>query len=159
MPIVEDVDLTITDIRREMEDAGTRVLDVVRRKIADLSVRVAARDDGESRPLVETARRIVGLRRARRKFFSAELFHERAWDMLLELFIAQATNRDVWVKSLLGVADGSPTTAIRWLDHLESRGLILRRSDDADRRRVIVNLTHHGETMMENYLQEARSLM
>jgi DNA-binding MarR family transcriptional regulator len=112
-----------------------------------------------SQSLVDLAKRMAVVRKLRRRYFSSELFHERAWDMLLELFVAHRTSRDVWVKSLLSAADGSPTTAIRWLDHLEATGLIVRQADEEDRRRVIVSLTLKGEEAMVNYLQEVGSLM
>lgn len=141
----------------EMSDIQSRLLKVFEEGVARLDP--PERTTGNTTSIVEVAMRIARIRKLRREYFSAELFHERAWDMLLELFIAHRSNRDVWVKSLLGAADGSPTTAIRWLDHLEASGLIVRRSDDEDRRRVIVDLTHKGDQAMTAYLQEARSVM
>lgn len=159
MSVADKISLVTTEVKREISAAETRILQIVEGELAKLMPIDSNGIGMPGRALVEVAIQIAKVRRLRRSYFSAELFHERAWDMLLELFIAHATNRDVWVKSLLSAADGSPTTAIRWLDHLEASGLILRRADDEDRRRVIVNLTPKGETAMLAYLQEARSLM
>lgn len=151
------LDFITDNLTIEMSAAQTRLLDIVREGIDRLD---AAHDGAaEAPPLVDLAKRMAHVRKLRRNYFSSELFHERAWDMLLDLFIAHRTNRDTWVKSLLSAADGSPTTAIRWLDHLEASGLIVRQPDDEDRRRVIVNLTPKGEEAMAAYLQEVRSLM
>jgi predicted transcriptional regulator len=141
----------------EMLATQARLLDIVQEGIVGINgARNAASDELS---LVDVAKRMVYVRKIRQGYFSAELFHERAWDMLLDLFIASRTNRDTWVKSLLSAAEGSPTTAIRWLDHLEATGLIVRQADEEDRRRVIVNLTHKGEEAMTGYLQDVRSMM
>ena len=160
MPSKDAMDRLEEDIRQEVQRLEARLLEIVGERV----VRGPVAADSQSAeqpalPLVDVARRLADARRIRRKYFSPELFHERAWDMLLELFVAHTSSRDVWVKSLLSAADGSPTTAIRWLDHLESIGLIVRRADESDRRRVIVNLSAKSEAAMLAFLQDARSLI
>lgn len=147
------------EIKNQLKDTEASIISIVQIAIDKSSDE--EKDPALSQPsrLAEIARKIIELRRVRRKYFAAELFHERAWDMLLELFVASSDGREIWVKSLLGTADGSPTTAIRWLDYLESTNLIHRRSDEADRRRVIVTLSTNGEAVMSTYLQDVGSII
>ncbi len=50
------------------------------------------------------------------------------------------------VAALLGV---TPSTLTSVVDGLVGRGLVVRRSDEADRRRVVLSLSEHGRTTME----------
>lgn len=156
MALPDHIERLATELRADLDSIGDRLIGRVREVIEEESADgQQSLQSGDVAQLVDVARRIANVRKIRRNYFSAELFHERAWDMLLELYINHCTNRDMWVKDLLSAADGSPTTAMRWLDHLESVGLINRRGDEEDRRRVIVSLTHKGETAMTAFLQEA----
>ena len=44
------------------------------------------------------------------------------------------------------------TTALRWLDHLESAGLIDRRENAIDRRSILVEISGQGIARMSEYL-------
>ncbi len=50
------------------------------------------------------------------------------------------------VAALLGV---TPSTLTSVVDGLVGRGLVVRRTDEADRRRVVLSLSDHGRTTME----------
>ena len=49
--------------------------------------------------LADVARKLVKQRQERRKVLSNELFSEPAWDILLDLFVAQADQKQVCVTS------------------------------------------------------------
>ena len=90
----------------------------------------AHRELGPSR----AARSIIQARAARRRFFDSELFADPAWDMLLELYALEGEGLRISV-SKLSLAAGVPcTTALRWLDKLESESLLVREEDPTDGR-------------------------
>lgn len=106
----------------------------------------------EHQALVELARRFYRSRRMRPRVFSDEaLFGEPAWDMLLDLFIAEADGKRLSVTAAC-IGSAVPTsTALRWLVILEERGLVRRENDPTDARRVFLNLTSEGYAKMANY--------
>jgi DNA-binding MarR family transcriptional regulator len=61
--------------------------------------------------------------------------------MLLDLFVSEQHGRKVSVTSACIAADVPGTTALRWLDVLESKGLIVRTSAERDERVRYVSLT------------------
>lgn len=100
------------------------------------------------------ARKIYTLRRKRAAIFgNADLFGEPAWDILLDLFIAQAESKDVSVSSACIGSAAPATTALRWLGVLTEEGLIARENDPQDTRRVLVRLTPAGLTAMNRFLE------
>lgn len=94
-------------------------------------------------------------RKSRVKHLSnGDFFSEPAWDILLDLYIHQAENRNVSVKSA-SVGSGAPaTTALRWINKLALKGLIGSLDDPDDRRRRLIYLTPEGYEAMTRYLNE-----
>lgn len=98
-------------------------------------------------------RALVAARADRDAIFQSGLFSDPAWDMMLDLAVAEASNRPISVTSLC-IASGSPTTtALRRIDDLKDAGLIDRVPDDRDRRRVLVHLTDLGRERMEAFVK------
>lgn len=96
---------------------------------------------------------LVSARADRDTIFQAGLFSDPAWDMLLDLAVAEATNRPISVTSLC-IASGVPTTtALRRIDDLKEAGLLDRVPDPGDRRRILVRLTSMGRDRMEAFVQ------
>jgi len=93
-------------------------------------------------------------RRRRVKLFGADLFGEPAWDILLDLFVAFGTGKQISVSSACIGAAVPSTTALRWLSVLETRNLIVRENDDSDARRSHVRLSEVGRELMERYLRD-----
>lgn len=81
------------------------------------------------------------------------LFGEPAWDILLDVFIAQKSRREIQVSSVCIEAGVPSTTILRWLSRLEQEGLIYRASDNVDGRRRYVRLTESGEALMLRVLE------
>lgn len=98
-------------------------------------------------------RALIAARSDRDAIFQSGLFSDPAWDMMLDLAVAEATGRPISVTSLC-IASGAPTTtALRRIDDLKDAGLIDRIPDARDRRRILVQLTHLGRERMEAFVQ------
>lgn len=107
-------------------------------------------------PLATTSshfvRKVIDARAARRQFFGSNLFADPAWDILLELYVLRREQRRTSVSKLCIAAEVPGTTASRWLDRLNTDGLIERQNDPLDARRVWVSLSTTGLALMESYL-------
>ncbi len=68
---------------------------------------------------------ILKARRSRANFLPAELFHEPAWDLLLELFVADAEGRRLTGREVSDAANVTPSVMSRWLKHLTRLHLII----------------------------------
>lgn len=102
------------------------------------------------------ARKVYSLRRKRSLVFgNHELFGEPAWDILLDLYIAEDEGKPVSVSSACIGSASPPTTGLRWLGILAEKGLIVREHDPEDQRRVLVRLTDKGLQAMDEYFASA----
>lgn len=95
------------------------------------------------------AREVYAERRRRHRFLPADLFGEPTWDILIDLYVAYREERRVPTTSSCIGAHVPPTTALRWLRILESRGLVEREDDGRDGRRTFVRLTPQGLAAMD----------
>lgn len=74
-------------------------------------------------------------------FEQSYIMGEPAWDILLDLCVAEIERRQVSVTSAC-IASGVPvTTALRWLALLEQDALIERKADPLDKRRTMVRIS------------------
>jgi hypothetical protein len=96
-------------------------------------------------------REIIKLRRLRERFFPPDLFADPAWDILLDLKAAAQEGRHVSVSSLCIAAAVPPTTALRWISAMTESGMLLRRQDPADARRVFIELSAETSAKMDDY--------
>ena len=99
-------------------------------------------------------RSIIKARSARRQFFDGSLFSDPAWDILLELYALKCEGLRVSVSKLSVAADVPCTTALRWIDKLETELLIVRADDPFDGRRSWVELSDGGVAVMHRYLRQ-----
>ncbi len=99
---------------------------------------------------VDLVQSAIRARRERDAKFPPELFGEPAWDLLLGLFLACLEQRRVTVTNACNFAAVPPTTALRWLATLGQRGLVQRYPDPRDSRRVFVELSDFGQTLMQD---------
>lgn len=107
-----------------------------------------------SQGVLALARKIYALRRKRAAIFgNPDLFGEPAWDIMLDLFIAQGEGKDVSVSSACIGSAAPSTTGLRWLGVLTEEGFVTRENDPEDNRRVLVRLTPAGLAAMERFFE------
>ncbi len=134
----------------------SRVAGTLARLSADPN-RIPPRTETDAGPLDVAAERINAVIRARRlrgRFLPDELFADPAWDMLLDLLQAEVLQQRVAVSSLCTAAAVPATTALRWLNTLVNRGLIVRVPDPMDARRVFVQLAPETSIALRQYFAE-----
>ena len=100
---------------------------------------------------VATLRAFLRLRRIRARFFAEALFADPAWDILLDLRLAELEGRRVAVSSLCIAAAVPATTALRWIGLMTETGLLTRLPDPRDGRRVFVRLSSQGSAAMSKF--------
>jgi hypothetical protein len=105
-------------------------------------------------PDAKLVRRIIRQRQLRARFFDGDLFADPAWDMLLDLTAARIEGKQVSVTSLCIAAAVPPTTALRWIGQMVEADLFERVSDNVDRRRAFIALSHKAERAMARYFSE-----
>jgi hypothetical protein len=103
---------------------------------------------------LSTARRMVRERLRRIHHFDAGLFADPAWDMMLDLFIAEAEGRETPVMNLCLSSQVPETTTLRWVKTLEHAGIVIRQKDEHDQRRVLVRLSPSAAKSLATYLDE-----
>lgn len=111
-----------------------------------------ADDDCGSR--ASQVRAMLTARRKRETAFGKDLFADPAWDMLLELYWAELTSRQVSTTELCIGSAVPPTTALRWIEKLERDAWIVRKHDHLDARRLWVALAPRGAETMNRYFDE-----
>lgn len=100
----------------------------------------------------ELLRQLIAERHRRSRFVDAALLGEPAWDILLDLALADATGRKLAITAAC-IGSGVPaTTALRYIDTLIERGLAARRQHPFDRRSSFLELTEAGRSAMQDYL-------
>jgi DNA-binding MarR family transcriptional regulator len=100
----------------------------------------------------------IGARRLRARYLPANLFADPAWDLLLNLYLAQLEQRRVAVSALFASGGVPQSTNFRWLSKLESEGLVQRTEDPLDARRAWVSLTESAANAMRAYFGEFETL-
>jgi len=153
---------TDRDRLRHLYEEVARVADILARLTAQVDEDHGGdvedrRNSYDSGPGVDMAdpqaiRQAIRARRLRDGFFSAGLFEDPAWDMLLDLFAAEMEGARVSVSSLCIAAAVAPTTALRWIAKMTEAGLLQRVPDTQDRRRAFMALTDRARTGMRGYL-------
>jgi hypothetical protein len=101
---------------------------------------------------LRTLREVKLARRRRRDFFSAQLFGDYAWDLLLELHTAELEQRRIAVTGLCEASEVPLTTGLRWIEAFAKEGLIQKRPDPLDARRWFISLSPEGLSAMAAYL-------
>lgn len=96
-------------------------------------------------------RDLLRARRLRDQFFGGELFADPAWDMILDLMAARLSGERVSVSSLCIAAAVPPTTALRWIRHLTQAGMLERRPDTQDGRRVFIALSDEAAASVHRW--------
>jgi DNA-binding MarR family transcriptional regulator len=144
----------------EASDRLQRLSEEVGRIAADLS-RMALDSRKTSREAAEqpgpelspnALHQMLNARRLRNRYFDAQLFSDPAWDILLEIAHAESCQQRVSISSLSIAASIPSTTLMRWIAVMTDLGLLRRRPDPLDRRRIFIELTAKSRDAMRGYL-------
>jgi hypothetical protein len=98
------------------------------------------------------ARRIWRARRERERIFGATLAADPAWDILLDLFIAQGEGRKVTVSSASAATSVPEATVLRCIAHLVEAQLVARQPQRDDAANIYLMLTDRAVSMISEYL-------
>lgn len=107
--------------------------------------------------LISRAREILAERRRRYELFGKGMFGEPAWEILLLLYVLESGPR-LTLSRLAELSGASKSTALRWLDYLESQHWIRREPHPTDKRSAFVELTEIGRARLEAYLSDTPAL-
>lgn len=135
-------------------------------RLLELIARSGGTDDEEEEPvqsppggqavdpdlLLARARRLVRERELRTHFFSRSIFGEHAWDILLILYISEASGRSFTLRRLAERIDAPLSTTQRWIGYLRKERLVDQENHPVDKRMVDVRLLGKGRELLENYL-------
>lgn len=137
-------------MQASLDPGGSEQSMTIARQVADMAQGLAALADrlvgqgvgipaettgvaeGDCAAFLESQFRI---RRLRARHLPALSLGEPAWDILLDLAVAQYWRRETSVTSLCIAADVPSTTALRWINSMTREGLIVRRPCQRDGRR------------------------
>lgn len=107
---------------------------------------------------LKLVRAAIFARRMRDNNFPDGLFGEPAWDCLLDLYLALLEEREISVTDVCVAASVPRAAALRWLDVLCDKALVMRLPDPSEPSRVLVELAPKGETLMNGYFRQVPSL-
>jgi DNA-binding MarR family transcriptional regulator len=93
-------------------------------------------------------------RRLREDMFGPGLFSDPAWDILLDLYTAEAKGKHVQITSLAVAARVPHSTAIRWAGIMTRAGLLVRQKDPGDARRIHISLSLSARELMRDYFEK-----
>lgn len=109
-------------------------------------------DSQERAILVERAHQAYVNRARRSRIFSSAMFGEAAWDMLLALYVTDQSGPRHTVTGLVNLAGVPSTTALRWLDFLETKEqLVTRKPTWTDGRVLLIELTDKARDLLDEY--------
>jgi len=148
-PSDRDVYLWDEDLQLEIAAA-----DASEPALAGEESNVGAEDDAAT--LAAGVQVIMRMRSLRSNFFEETLFADPAWDMMLDLMEARLRRAKVSISSLCAAGRVPATTALRWVKTLTEKGILVRRPDAGDRRRVYVELSDSAAEAMMGWLSVAR---
>jgi DNA-binding MarR family transcriptional regulator len=132
-----------------------KALKGLRRILNAIELEETAGRQGRTDPdMLAFARRMINERYRRFQFFDGHLFSDPAWDIMLELFVAEIEMREVPVTNLCFTSNVPDTTVLRWIKTLCHEELVVRHKDKVDKRRVLVQLTRPAAEAMRRYMEE-----
>ncbi len=99
---------------------------------------------------------ILAFRRFRSQALPSDIFGEPAWELLLEVFIADAVGAPMTAGIAAERSETPPNVMSRWLRHLSAEGLVIGDGDgNLDDE---LTLSGSGMAAIEGVLLQARSL-
>lgn len=138
-------------IRADRVDAIDRQ---TRKLIADAEMAAAA----HSGDLNDFARHILAGRKQRDRYFDPMLFSNPAWDILLNLFVADSEGRPVTLLDSCLISTIPQGVALRWLGYLKQEEMVLERSDPENPGQTLIRLSEQTRRAITAYLGSLTSL-
>jgi hypothetical protein len=109
-------------------------------------------------PTATEVRAIIAARWLRREYLGFDAA-DPVWSMMLELYASRLEGRSV-SQTWLGVAAGVPeTSAVHITRRMLAEGIFTRKSDPADRRKLLIGLSDTAAKRLQDYLVATRSLV
>lgn len=109
--------------------------------------------------LAEVAAQLYEERRLRDLCFrEVDIFGEPAWDILLDVAFAEAKGEMLSVSKVCIGSCVPVSTAMRWINILQSRNLVYKVGDTGDPLETYVRLTEQGHENTKRYLASVRTL-
>ena len=129
-------------------------IEQIERGLSGLYASVSAEPPTRATPSgQEQVRMLIEARRIRFDVFPPMLFSDPAWDILLELYARELEHRPVNISRLTATLPVPGTTTLRWLEKLHAEGLITRRGDEHHAKRIWIELSQYGRSLMERYFK------
>ncbi|MBN8819336.1 MAG: MarR family transcriptional regulator [Sphingomonas sp.] len=133
---------------REALDSLDRSLSVIRAMVNEYRALHAP-------PPSFTIQRYIRLRRLREELLPRAEFRDPAWDILLDLRIAEMRGSAVSISSACIAAAVPASTALRHISALVKAGLVAREEDHRDGRRAFLRLTDEARNALANWEEAA----
>ncbi len=129
------------------------------RAISNLAKSNVHRIDNQDRSILTERARQTYVNRARRsQFFNTAMFGEAGWDMLLALYATDQTGARHTISGLMNLSGVPFTTALRWLEFLETKEqLVSRKPNPLDARVGWIELTDKARSLLDAYFSETVS--
>lgn len=102
--------------------------------------------------LTEFARQILVGRKQRERFFDPILFSNPAWDILLNLYVADADGRPVNVLESCTASAVPQGVALRWLGYLQQEEMVIETTSPTHSRQTLVRLSEQARLAISSYL-------
>jgi hypothetical protein len=125
------------------------------RKLIEDAERAAAMHNAD---LTEFARQLLAGRRQRDRYFDPMLFSNPAWDILLDLYVADAEGRPVNVLESCTASIVPQGVALRWLGYLKQEEMVIEMPDPAQPRHTLIRLSDQTRLTISSYLGSLVSL-
>jgi DNA-binding MarR family transcriptional regulator len=110
-------------------------------------------DESQSESLLDIVDRMIEARLERSVLFSASLFSDPAWDILLYLMRAELMQIRISFTRLSHGTGVPPSTAHRWIAALVDRRMLLQRGDPRDARRLFIELHPEASAALRKFLR------
>lgn len=151
---VQQVSFTSPQAEQLSPEEVEQLLSQLETLCSKLSVAILPRPrpEAEETALDGLVKNILRSRGRRNRLFGNNLFGEPAWDILLELYAAERSERKLSVSGASYASAAPHSTGLRWIHRLERDGWIRRIDDPADHRRSWVELTEEASARMREIL-------
>lgn len=134
---------------------GVDPIDLQTRKLIQDAKRAVAMHSAD---MTAFARQVLAGRKQRDRYFDPMLFSNPAWDILLNLFIADADGRAVTVLESCLASTVPQGVALRWLGYLKQEEMVIETPDPARPRQTIIRLADQTRMAISAYLGSLVSL-